>query len=244
MRRLRDDRGWSLRELARKARVSQPQIGTIERGGDPKLSTLNRLARALGSPLDHLFAEVVGSRPLHRQSGRAIRGAARTVEEASKALDEALALRENYRPQYERSFAAPTPPGALEGVERAIRRAIADIVRLKPIALCTDPRVRQFLERAVQVQSDPEDRRALGAALASGRGWDRRLARGFPEVERTYRERFKHYMRTGRWPPWSDDEMRRRIRRYQRARIFSTDEDAERQRRESLEPKSGGISKK
>ena len=44
--------GWSQAELARRAKTSQSYIGRLETGNvDPKLSTVHRIALALGVPL-------------------------------------------------------------------------------------------------------------------------------------------------------------------------------------------------
>ncbi len=46
---LREQRGWSQRELADRAGMKQPQLARLETGQvEPKLDTLQRLARAMG----------------------------------------------------------------------------------------------------------------------------------------------------------------------------------------------------
>ena len=50
--RYRVERGWSQRELARRVGVKQPVIARLEAGEtEPKVSTLARLAEALGADL-------------------------------------------------------------------------------------------------------------------------------------------------------------------------------------------------
>lgn len=49
---LRLQRGWSQAELARRAETSQSYIGRLETGHvDPQLSTMRRIAEALGAPV-------------------------------------------------------------------------------------------------------------------------------------------------------------------------------------------------
>lgn len=46
---LREQRGWSQRELAHRAGMKQPQLARLETGQvEPKLDTLQRLAKAMG----------------------------------------------------------------------------------------------------------------------------------------------------------------------------------------------------
>ena len=52
----RERRGWSLRQLGERSGVSFANISNIEAGKlDPRLSTLERLARALGISVRGLF---------------------------------------------------------------------------------------------------------------------------------------------------------------------------------------------
>ena len=52
----RERRGWSLRQLGERSGVSFVTISNIETGKlDPRLSTLERLARALGISIRDLF---------------------------------------------------------------------------------------------------------------------------------------------------------------------------------------------
>jgi transcriptional regulator with XRE-family HTH domain len=53
----RERRGWSLRQLGERSGVSYPNLHGIESGRlDPRLSTLERLARALGISVRDLFS--------------------------------------------------------------------------------------------------------------------------------------------------------------------------------------------
>ena len=53
----RERRGWSLRQLGERSGVSYPNLHAIETGKlDPRLSTLERLARALGVDVRDLFS--------------------------------------------------------------------------------------------------------------------------------------------------------------------------------------------
>lgn len=54
VRRLRESKGWSLRELARRVGVTHPAIDKIERGADPNWSIVQRLADALGVDVQDL----------------------------------------------------------------------------------------------------------------------------------------------------------------------------------------------
>jgi len=56
LRQWRERRGWSLRELGERSGVSYVTIANVEAGKlDPRLSTLERLARALGISVRTLF---------------------------------------------------------------------------------------------------------------------------------------------------------------------------------------------
>jgi transcriptional regulator with XRE-family HTH domain len=62
VRALRTGRGWSMRELARRAGVSQPFITKLERGDMlPSIATLYDLAHALGVSPSHLLPDVPGA---------------------------------------------------------------------------------------------------------------------------------------------------------------------------------------
>ena len=50
--RLREERGWSQRDLAKKTGIKQPQIARLEKGGQmPTIETLWRLADALNAKI-------------------------------------------------------------------------------------------------------------------------------------------------------------------------------------------------
>ena len=56
IRALREGKGWFQEDLAKAARLTTRTIGRIERGEvDVRLSTLDRIAKALGEPLKALF---------------------------------------------------------------------------------------------------------------------------------------------------------------------------------------------
>ena len=58
---LRLKKGWSQAELARRTGTSQSYIARLERGQiDPQLSTVARLATALGAPLTSVVEAVMG----------------------------------------------------------------------------------------------------------------------------------------------------------------------------------------
>lgn len=69
LRRLRRERGWSLRELAKRSGVGFTYISAVERGGvrkcgklrggDLTLRTAYKLARALDVPITEVFPEEV-----------------------------------------------------------------------------------------------------------------------------------------------------------------------------------------
>ncbi|MEB3361702.1 MAG: helix-turn-helix transcriptional regulator [Synechococcaceae cyanobacterium] len=53
---LREQRGWSQRELADRAGMKQPQLARLETGQvEPKLDTLQRLANAMGCKVQVSF---------------------------------------------------------------------------------------------------------------------------------------------------------------------------------------------
>jgi transcriptional regulator with XRE-family HTH domain len=65
LRRLRKERGLEQAELAERARSSQQTISDIERGKrDPRESTLEKLAEALGVSVGALFADGDGTTPV------------------------------------------------------------------------------------------------------------------------------------------------------------------------------------
>ena len=56
VRKIREDRGWTLEHFAEVSKLNELQIGHIERGAsDPKLSTILKLARALKVRPDELL---------------------------------------------------------------------------------------------------------------------------------------------------------------------------------------------
>lgn len=56
---LREQRGWSQRELADRAGMKQPQLARLETGQvEPKLDTLQRLAKAMGCDVQVTFQKV------------------------------------------------------------------------------------------------------------------------------------------------------------------------------------------
>lgn len=56
---LRDAKGWSQAELARRARIKQPSLWSLEHQmtKEPKASTLHALAQALGVPLRDILVK-------------------------------------------------------------------------------------------------------------------------------------------------------------------------------------------
>ena len=56
VRELREGNGWTLEVLAETAKMNALQVGHIERGAsDPKLSTMVKLAKALGISISDLL---------------------------------------------------------------------------------------------------------------------------------------------------------------------------------------------
>lgn len=56
--RKRNGLGWSQRALAKQAKVAEQTIVNLEKGNyDPRLSTLYKIARALGVPVEELVRE-------------------------------------------------------------------------------------------------------------------------------------------------------------------------------------------
>jgi len=56
IKRLRDERGLTQEQLAHKAQISLGYLGRLETGRhDPKLSTLLKIAKALGVPVTELL---------------------------------------------------------------------------------------------------------------------------------------------------------------------------------------------
>ena len=61
---LRDGKGWTMGELARRARISQPSLWALEHQvtKKPKYDTLAAIASALGVPVKALLASKVAKR--------------------------------------------------------------------------------------------------------------------------------------------------------------------------------------
>jgi len=121
VRRLREQRGWSLGELARAAQVSKSTVSTIEGGGgNPGLETLVALSVALGVPFNHLIA------PPRSQVDRLAGDEAPTIESAGGTFRGRLMLasgRSTENEVYlfeldpgEAHHAEPHPPGVTETV--------------------------------------------------------------------------------------------------------------------------------
>lgn len=56
--RLRDERGWSINDLAREADVAPATLVSLEAGGgEPRWGTLRRIARALDTELEDLLGQ-------------------------------------------------------------------------------------------------------------------------------------------------------------------------------------------
>jgi transcriptional regulator with XRE-family HTH domain len=121
VRRLREQRGWSLGELARAAQVSKSTVSTIEgRGGNPGLETLVALSVALGVPFNHLIS------PPRSQVDRLTADEAPTIESAGGTFRGRLMLasgRSTENEVYlfeldpgEAHHAEPHTPGATETV--------------------------------------------------------------------------------------------------------------------------------
>lgn len=56
LKRVRKERNLTLMELEEKSNISANQLSRIERGQNPKLSTMEQIASALDIPLTHLLA--------------------------------------------------------------------------------------------------------------------------------------------------------------------------------------------
>lgn len=57
VRSLRQERGWTLKELGREARLSHPFLSQLERGlARPSVGSIERIARALGLPVGLLWS--------------------------------------------------------------------------------------------------------------------------------------------------------------------------------------------
>jgi transcriptional regulator with XRE-family HTH domain len=85
---LRNDHGYSMRELGRLANVSASLISEVERGrSEPSISVLKRLAEALGTTLTHFFSEVSNA------SGRVIRNTERRTLGKDEVVDSPFGVR-------------------------------------------------------------------------------------------------------------------------------------------------------
>ena len=58
LRALREAKGWSQDDLARRAKLTKPYVSMLETGvrKQPSLPTLRRLAKALGVPITEVLA--------------------------------------------------------------------------------------------------------------------------------------------------------------------------------------------
>jgi len=95
---LRHARGWTQVELAEKAAVSQPYLSRLERGVlvNPAAGVVHRLARSLGVPVSHLYAqpgsELLALRAdLHVRVTRALADAGGDLDRAEAAARRVLA---------------------------------------------------------------------------------------------------------------------------------------------------------
>jgi transcriptional regulator with XRE-family HTH domain len=55
IRSFREQRGWTLKELAEKAQLPFQTLSTYENGREPKINPARRVAKALKKPLDQVF---------------------------------------------------------------------------------------------------------------------------------------------------------------------------------------------
>jgi transcriptional regulator with XRE-family HTH domain len=90
VRRLREERGWTQGQLAYHAGVDQSRVSKIESGAhrDTRLSTVTRLAAALGVGVDVLLGHELGPPPLGRAVLRQLEATVGQVVRAE--LDRAL----------------------------------------------------------------------------------------------------------------------------------------------------------
>src|SRR5215831_11069874 len=73
LRREREQRGWPLSELARRAAVSKSMISKVERGeASPTASLLGRLAGAFGTTMSSLLAEPASPERLTRRGDQSL----------------------------------------------------------------------------------------------------------------------------------------------------------------------------
>ena len=73
LRREREQRGWPLSELARRAAVSKSMISKVERGeASPTASLLGRLAGAFGTTMSSLLAEPTSPKRLTRRDDQSV----------------------------------------------------------------------------------------------------------------------------------------------------------------------------
>lgn len=101
--RLRVQRGMTQTQLARAAGIAQPRIAEIENArANPRLDTLERVARAFGAPVENLFkskhAERKYGAAVHASVHLSTRGNAGKGWESSGALGEVVSLSEYFGP--------------------------------------------------------------------------------------------------------------------------------------------------
>jgi len=51
----REQKGWTLKDLAERAGMPLPTVATYERGREPKLGAARKVAKALRKPMDSVF---------------------------------------------------------------------------------------------------------------------------------------------------------------------------------------------
>lgn len=84
--RLREAKGWSQAELARRSRLSQPSVWALEHGetGMPKYATLKAVADALGVPVTSITAKRLKGKTAEEMDG-ALRVTYDQLDDANKS---------------------------------------------------------------------------------------------------------------------------------------------------------------
>lgn len=80
--RVRQKRGWSMRELSRRAGLAPSHVGHIKNGTDPKLTTILRIASALGVTVQWLATGDGHEETLSLKEREILRLAAEAIEHA------------------------------------------------------------------------------------------------------------------------------------------------------------------
>ncbi|MGE5553441.1 MAG: helix-turn-helix domain-containing protein [Betaproteobacteria bacterium] len=128
----REERGWTLQQLAERAGVSVSYLSEIEQGKKrPSLKVARRLSQALGLPPTVIFTgpppEESGGAPAQLSLGNRLRLAREARELTLDAVAQKVGISASYLSQIERDLAAPAV-STLQALAEALQVAPSQLV--------------------------------------------------------------------------------------------------------------------